>query len=248
MHNHIYVTKFLYTAACISVTLRADIMNHKRLQAGLFTGVFVAAYGIFILQNYMLTPPASPGAVLSSSDSPALMPAGTRAVDDVHITQRGDIAASTASAHTEVTSTAINSGRAAGVSTQSIASVAPDTADSIRRVADYVAAAYTYANPAHWFTNATGTINSTSTGQSRTNTASTAGNDELNTTLNDAAFSDGSEFLPDGRSQEDLYNAQQPRLYSYSIETYQQASFDCTPGYNSATQGHAALIRQLKGC
>jgi hypothetical protein len=59
--------------------------------------------------------------------------------------------------------------------------------------------------------------------------------------------SDGSEFLPDGSSQEDLFisNSKAPR--KYTIADYQQADISCDQSYDG-TNGHGTLIRDLKGC
>lgn len=60
-------------------------------------------------------------------------------------------------------------------------------------------------------------------------------------------ISDGSEFLPDGSSQEDLAKSlsKDPRVYS--IEDYQQASITCDNSYG-APSAHADLMFKLKGC
>jgi hypothetical protein len=59
--------------------------------------------------------------------------------------------------------------------------------------------------------------------------------------------SDGSEFLPDGSSQEDLVNAQSKNPHVYSIEDYQQASIDCDNSFQGQSS-QADLIYKLKGC
>jgi hypothetical protein len=71
----------------------------------------------------------------------------------------------------------------------------------------------------------------------------------IGTTTDNAAevISDGSEFLPDGSSQEDLANSLSKNPRVYTIEDYQSASIDCT--YSTDTpSAHAELIYKLKGC
>lgn len=62
------------------------------------------------------------------------------------------------------------------------------------------------------------------------------------------AESDGSEFLPDGSSQQDLFNANSKKPRVYTIKDYQTADISCAPGYDDASSPHAQLIRGLKGC
>jgi len=64
----------------------------------------------------------------------------------------------------------------------------------------------------------------------------------------DAVESDGSEFLPDGSSQQDLFNAKSKNPRVYTIKDYQTADISCAPGYDGASSPHAQLIRGLKGC
>ncbi len=55
-------------------------------------------------------------------------------------------------------------------------------------------------------------------------------------------------FLPDGRSQQDLFQAQQRKnLHIYSIKDYQQEKITCNKGARKLSS-NAALIYQLKGC
>ncbi len=63
-----------------------------------------------------------------------------------------------------------------------------------------------------------------------------------------AGESDGSEFLPDGSSQQDLFNANAKNPRVYTIKDYQMADISCAPGYDDASSPHAQLIRGLKGC
>jgi len=58
---------------------------------------------------------------------------------------------------------------------------------------------------------------------------------------------DGSEFLPDGSSQQDLVDSLSKKPRVYTIEDYQQADISCTSAYSSPT-AHAELIYGLKGC
>jgi hypothetical protein len=71
----------------------------------------------------------------------------------------------------------------------------------------------------------------------------------IGTTTDNAAevISDGSEFLPDGSSQEDLVNSLSKNPRVYTIKDYQSASIDCTYS-NGASSAHAELIYKLKGC
>jgi hypothetical protein len=62
------------------------------------------------------------------------------------------------------------------------------------------------------------------------------------------AISDGSEFLPDGSSQQDLFKSQSKNPRVYTIKDYQTADISCAPGYDDASSSHATLIRGLKGC
>ncbi len=63
-----------------------------------------------------------------------------------------------------------------------------------------------------------------------------------------AGESDGYEFLPDGSSQQDLFNANAKNPRVYTIKDYQTADISCAPGYDDASSPHAQLIRGLKGC
>ena len=56
---------------------------------------------------------------------------------------------------------------------------------------------------------------------------------------------DGTEFLPDGSSQADLYRTPGPRVYS--IDDYRKADIGCDGGYGDSAP-HAQLIHKLKGC
>ena len=61
----------------------------------------------------------------------------------------------------------------------------------------------------------------------------------------------GSEFLPNGKSQEDLYNSKLGQPHTYSISDYQKASINCelTSGNTANTSGSFNdLLHQLKGC
>jgi len=62
------------------------------------------------------------------------------------------------------------------------------------------------------------------------------------------AVSDGTEFLPDGSSQQDLFDSQSKNPRVYTIKDYQTADISCAPGYDDASSPHATLIRGLKGC
>jgi len=59
--------------------------------------------------------------------------------------------------------------------------------------------------------------------------------------------SDGSEFLPDGSSQEDLANSLSKNPRVYTIKDYQQASISCNNSYG-APSAHGELMLKLKGC
>ena len=63
----------------------------------------------------------------------------------------------------------------------------------------------------------------------------------------DLAESDGSEFLPDGSSQQDLFTSQSKNPRVYTIKDYQTADISCVPGYDDSSP-HAKLMRGLKGC
>ncbi|MDT8282280.1 MAG: hypothetical protein RQ982_05630 [Gammaproteobacteria bacterium] len=59
--------------------------------------------------------------------------------------------------------------------------------------------------------------------------------------------SDGSEFLPDGSSQEDLANAQSKDPRVYTIKDYQKVSINCDDRQDGQSE-RADLIYKLKGC
>lgn len=58
---------------------------------------------------------------------------------------------------------------------------------------------------------------------------------------------EGSEFLPDGSSQQDLFDSQSKNPRVYTIKDYQDADISCEPGYGDSSP-HAKLMRDLKGC
>jgi hypothetical protein len=58
---------------------------------------------------------------------------------------------------------------------------------------------------------------------------------------------DGSEFLPDGSSQQDLVDSLSKKPRVYTLKDYQQADISCASAYSSPT-AHAELIYGLKGC
>lgn len=89
-----------------------------------------------------------------------------------------------------------------------------------------------------------------STSQNTLTTSSNTSNKNSSETFVDQnlAESDGSEFLPDGSSQQDLFNAKSKNPRVYTIKDYQTADISCAPGYDDASSPHAMLIRGLKGC
>lgn len=58
---------------------------------------------------------------------------------------------------------------------------------------------------------------------------------------------DGSEFLPTGASQEDLFNSQLKEPRKFTLADYQKADITCYQTYGEA-EGHGELMRNLKGC
>jgi hypothetical protein len=103
---------------------------------------------------------------------------------------------------------------------------------------------------------------SSTSGQTRTAGSTASMNDSLapastNTTSDiysqDNSFNentitgDGSEFLPDGSSQQDLVDSLSKKPRVYTIEDYHQADISCTTGYGAPT-AHAQLMYGLKGC
>jgi len=62
-----------------------------------------------------------------------------------------------------------------------------------------------------------------------------------------AAEINGTEFLPDGSSQEDLFNSESKSPRVITIEDYRKADISCDANYDGGSS-HAILMRNLKGC
>ena len=73
------------------------------------------------------------------------------------------------------------------------------------------------------------------------------GNTPDNSFAESSSAGDGSEFLPDGSSQQDLVDSLSKKPRVYTIKDYQQADISCSSSYSTPT-AHADLIYGLKGC
>lgn len=79
------------------------------------------------------------------------------------------------------------------------------------------------------------------------NNASSHSDSQDNSLVESTIAGDGSEFLPDGSSQQDLVDSLSKKPRVYTIKDYQQADINCASSYSTPT-AHAELIYGLKGC
>jgi len=237
-------------------------MNRKYLKVIVYTSVFSVAYGSFFYHRYTsrhsIAAPLSVAEdhISASSSLNALKniyPDENMPADDINRYNMPDMSASRSEEHTEYKKkTQHDSSFSSPAVYYSGAQRSPDIeqidySQKVRYNQDAIR--FTAMADSGYTPGKTSTENIEAS-QNLLSASSKASNDNTITKAvisQDVAESDGSEFLPDGSSQQDLFTSQSKNPRVYTIKNYQTADISCAPGYDDSSP-HAKLMRGLKGC
>jgi hypothetical protein len=247
----------------------------KYLSTAMYTGVFTIAYSAFIYQHYSAayahpTPFVDTAVVQNqitnrsaSSHSPSAAIQTNASLQSVDDSQSDQLVASN-QIDTEFTSTDNNRKAETTASKRFVdndayeqgfnnhhpadshTTIASTTSGSgrLRNITNTASSSSSYIASNKVANSITGSASATGSTSESSSTEATNSNTQTNIT--------GSEYLPDGKSQEDLYNSKLRQPHTYSISDYQKANINCEPTSGKAANGSSGgfndLLHQLKGC
>jgi hypothetical protein len=248
----------------------------KYLSTAMYTGVFTIAYSAFLYQHYSAAyahpEPFVATAVVqnqttnsrsASSHSPSAVIQTHASLQSVDDSQSDQLVASN-QIDTEFTSTDNNRKAEITASKRFVDSdvyeqgfnnhhpadshttIASTTSGSgrLRNITNTASPSSSYIASNKVATSIAGSASATGSTSESSSTEATNSNTQTNIT--------GSEYLPDGKSQEDLYNSKLGQPHTYSISDYQKANINCEPTSGNTANGSSGgfndLLHQLKGC
>jgi len=246
-------------------------MNGKYLKIVIYTSLFSAAYGGFfyqrstVMQSVATTPLVAENAVAEdqATASSSLLTTGDSYLDKKELvanTNTNDVSEMPALSRkkrvddkrTDDKGTARHDSSFASAAVYSDArysTYSKQVGYSQQDLANRTTTRFTATTDLSYTPSVTNSDNSSTSQNTLTASSNTSSKNSTKTFVDqNLAESDGSEFLPDGSSQQDLFIAKSKNPRVYTIKDYQTADISCAPGYDDVSSPHAQLIRGLKGC
>ena len=233
----------------------------RYLTSGMYVGVFATAYCTFLFQHYSADAAAvysGPIASINSIKTPenaALIATPLLPAPDQPRTKSSAASNRTdANNHRQTEMHAAPEQKHDNGQTHKIAMIEVSSTKPIQRAAQPKAIRWSSST---YTSNNAISSNTTDTGGASKNRPATTVSSNAPSSASENIV--GGQYLPDGKSQEDLYNSQSRRPHTnpvqskgphtYSIEDYRKSSaIDCNSVFGDGTDARTRLIRDLKGC